>query len=142
MAWLLIGISLLSFSFFSYTATKRSLSGLEAIFLQFFLFSVGLLGSYIFGLHASAGAEIEKIKPLAKSALRRLWSLYDSISRVAEITAGHDHDSIKTIKIQAIVREQIATADDALADWQDLVPESVEELRKKVRSSSRRNQDD
>ena len=34
--------------------------------------------------------------------------------------------------IEAIVVEQISTADDALADWQDVVPESVAELTRSI----------
>ena len=49
-------------------------------------------------------------------------------------------DKTKIIKIEEIVRAQIATADDALADWEDLVPELVEELRQDLRN--RRNQYD
>ena len=33
-------------------------------------------------------------------------------------------------KLDAIVAEQLATADDALEDWRDIVPEDVEELTK------------
>ena len=31
-------------------------------------------------------------------------------------------------KLEVIAVEQISTADDALADWRDIVPEDVEEL--------------
>ena len=43
-------------------------------------------------------------------------------------------DKTKIVRIEEIVRAQIATADDALADWGDLVPESVEELRQDLRN--------
>jgi hypothetical protein len=32
-------------------------------------------------------------------------------------------------RLEAIVIEQLATADDALEDWRDIVPEDVKELR-------------
>ena len=34
-------------------------------------------------------------------------------------------------KLEAIVVEQIATANDALEDWRDIVPEDVKELMSK-----------
>ena len=37
-------------------------------------------------------------------------------------------------KLNALVIEQLATADDALEDWRDIVPEDVEELKQKLES--------
>ena len=47
-------------------------------------------------------------------------------------------DRTKIVRIEEIVRAQIATADVALADWEDLVPESVEELRQDLRNGGNR----
>ena len=56
-----------------------------------------------------------------------------SLSRVAIITESDDYDDSTKVKIiKAIVIEQIATANDALADWEDIVPKSVEELKKRM----------
>lgn len=68
--------------------------------------------------------------------------MYESMSRMATIINASElpDDKTKIIKIEEIVRAQIATADDALADWEDLVPEFVEELRQDLRN--RRNQYD
>lgn len=68
--------------------------------------------------------------------------MYESMSQMAAIINASElpDDKIKIIKIEEIVRAQIATADDALADWEDLVPEFVEELRQDLRN--RRNQYD
>ena len=46
-----------------------------------------------------------------------------------------EDDATKMKIIEAIVTEQIATVDDALSDWQDIVPESVEELRQGLRGT-------
>ena len=43
-----------------------------------------------------------------------------------------DDESSKIKIIRAIAIEQIETANDAMEDWQDIVPESVDELRKKM----------
>ena len=70
------------------------------------------------------------VEPHARSAFRRLISLYQSLSRVATIIEEEGNgDATKIEIVKAIVIEQIATANDALADWHDIVPESVEELR-------------
>jgi len=36
------------------------------------------------------------------------------------------------VKIEAIIAEQLVTADDALEDWRDIVPEDVKELEQRL----------
>lgn len=78
------------------------------------------------------------IKPLARSAFRRLLSLYLSLSRVANILASsQDFESredyeVMHAKLEGIVVEQLTTASDALEDWRDIVPEDVEELYQRL----------
>ena len=136
-ATLLISVSIVFMVLFAYVATRRPLTPVEAIGLQFFGLFAGLLGSYIFGRQGSIG---EIIKPYARSAFRRLISLYFSLSRVARIIEEDKHgDATSKINIiKAIVVEQIATANDALEDWQDVVPESVEELRRGMKIEEQR----
>ena len=99
------------------------------------------MGSYIFGLRASKDKVKEIIEPNARSAFRRLISLFRSLSRVARITESEKYDdSTKVEIIKAIVIEQIATANDALADWEDIVPKSVEELKKGMNSDDIRGE--
>ena len=109
---------------FGYNATQRPLTNVEAYIFQIFALFLGLTGSYVFGRQAAVTG------PHARSAFRRLVSLYRSIGRVANIIAEEEREdnATKMKIIEAIVREQITTANDALADWQDIVPESVEEL--------------
>ena len=88
-----------------------------------------------------AGREV--IKPHARSAFRRLFSLYMSISRVASIISmskdpENSHGTLG--KVEVIVREQLATADDALEDWRDIVPEEVDELSRKLQTNRMENQ--
>ena len=138
-ATLLICLSILVMSLFAYIATKRALTEIEAILLQFFALLAGIGGSYIFGRKTSKESIRETIEPHARSAFRRLISLYRSISHVATIIESEEprDDASKIDIIRAIVVEQIATADDALADWQDVVPEAVEEMRKEMRIAQR-----
>ncbi len=116
---------------FGYNATQRPLTNMEAYVFQTFALLAGLGGSYIFVRQAAITG------PHARSAFRRLASLYGSMGRVANIIAEEapEDDATKMKIIEAIVTEQIATVDDALSDWQDIVPESVEELRQGLRGA-------
>ena len=139
-ATLLIFLSIVVMSLFAFIATKRALTEIEAILLQFFALLAGIGGSYIFGRRTSKESMREAIEPHARSAFRRLMTLYRSISHVATIIESEEpprDDASKIDIIRAIVVEQIATADDALADWRDVVPEAVEEVRKEIRIAER-----
>ena len=116
---------------FGYRATERPLTELEAYGFQAVSLFLGLYGSYIFGRRVNKEDIEEFVKPQARSAFRRLVSLYRSISRVAQTVDGDDDDASKVAIVRAIVSEQIGAADDALEDWRDLVPDAVEELRSK-----------
>ena len=129
----LIAISVGVACLFAYVATSRTLTGLESVLLQSFSLLAGLGGSFIFGRHSARAAAREIIKPHARSAFRRLRSLYQSLYRVATtIESSQSVESpeypVVIAKIEAIVIEQIAMADDALEDWRDVVPEDVKEL--------------
>jgi hypothetical protein len=122
---------------FAYIATQRTLTSLESVILQAFALGAGLVGSFVFGRQSARDTAREMIKPHARSAFRRLLSLYQSLSRVgATIEESQKSDStghtITLAKLEAIVIEQLATADDALEDWRDIVPEDVEELRQSL----------
>ena len=132
---ILILTSIVLMGLFGYIATNRSLTEVEVIAFQFLSLFTALVGSYIFGRQTSKNNVKEMVEPYARSAFRRLISLFQSISRVAAIIEGDGNDSSKIQIIRAITIEQISTANDALADWQDIVPESVEELRREMQIS-------
>ena len=117
---------------FVYLASVRTLTNLENVLFQIFALATGLTGSFIFGRQSARAAAREMIEPHARSAFRRLRSLYDGLSRVAETIVGTEDDTVKLKMIEAIVVEHISTADDALADWQDMVPDSVAELTRTI----------
>ena len=124
---------------FMIVAAYRDLTALENVLLQVFSLGFGLLGSYVVGRESARDAAREMVKPHARSAFRRLLSLYGSLSRLAYAiqtirSDGNAHlDTMRVLdKLEAIVVEQIATADDALEDWRDIVPEDVAELRAKL----------
>ena len=130
----LLIICVLVASLFVYTATSRVLTPLEGVILQLFTLLAGLGGSVILGHQSARKAAREIIKPHARSAFRRLLSLYQSLARVAAtIDSSQDFESpeenqVTLAKLEAIVVEQLASADDAIEDWKDIVPEDVKDL--------------
>ena len=121
-------LSILLMLVFGLTATGRTLTQLEAFALHFFSLILGLYGSYMFGRRINKESIREFVKPQARSAFRRLCSLYRSIYRVEYVIDEEVDDEVKIAIIQAIVREQIDATDAAMEDWRDLVPEAVQDL--------------
>lgn len=141
---ILVVVALVIAVIFSIVATFRNLTGLENVLLQIFSLGIGLIGSYVLGKESASQAARELIKPHARSAFRRLLSLYRSLSRLAyaiqtarQVNNPDPTTSLVLDKLEGIVIEQIATADDALEDWRDIVPEDVEELHAKLVSMDR-----
>lgn len=106
---------------------------------QVFSLGTGLLGSYVFGRESATESAKDFIKPHARSAFRRLLSLYSSLSRLAlAIQSARPANNSEPLnyfvldRLESIVIEQIATANDALEDWRDIVPNDVEELIAKL----------
>lgn len=135
---ILVIVALVVACFSVYIASQREFTQLENALLQSFSLLFGLVGSFLFGRQSMRDAATEIIKPHARSAFRRLISLYESLSRVAlEIESSknskeNNSEKIALAKLEAIVIEQLATADDALEDWRDIVPSEVAELRKRL----------
>lgn len=126
-------------------ASQRPLTSLENTLLQAVSLGLGLIGSFLFGKQSATDAAKQIIKPHARSAFRRLISLYESLSRVGveiENSRGNQSEGITIARMEAIVVEQLATADDALEDWRDIVPEEVEELRGKLKTKKERGASD
>ena len=127
-----VGISI----FVAYIGTTRTLTGLENILLQIFALAASLIGSFIFGRQSAREAAREIIRPHARSAFRRVLFLYRSLARTSATiklsqTPESDEDPQVTLaKLDTIVTEQLAAADDALEDWRDIVPDDVKELTK------------
>lgn len=131
-----IGVSII----LAYTATQRTLSGLESILWQIFVFAGGLAGSFIFGRQSAPEAVKEILKPHARNAARYLISLYKSILRARSMASiglsrgfeSHEQYHIIHAYLSAIFTEQLATADDALENWRDILGEEVEDLIQKL----------
>lgn len=134
----LICVSVAGFIIFANVAAERTLSTLEGVFLQALSAVTGFTSTFMFGRRSAREAAAELVKPHARSAFRRLLSQYQSLHRMAAIIAAPPSsemsDREKLARIEEIAITQIGTADHALEDWEDIVPEDVAELRK-ARSS-------
>jgi hypothetical protein len=133
---LLIGMSVIGFVAFAKVATERPLTELEGVLLQAFSVSMGFIGTFMIGRQSARSAAMDIIKPHARSAFRRLLSQYQSLRRMATIVESSQGSEAPDQYEQALARlgeiaiAQISTADDALSDWEDIVPEDVMELRR------------
>ena len=135
----LIGLGILALVILVYIAATRDLSGLESVLLQIILLAIGSGISFFAGHRSAREAAEAIIKPHARSAFRRLLSLYRSLSRAAnaiESSQSSESDGdyqVVLARLEEIVAYQLMTADDALEDWNDIVPEDVKELEQKLR---------
>ena len=135
---LLITVSLVVLGAFWQVANTRSYTDLESYFLQISVALVGIAISFYSGRLSVREAAREIIKPYARSAFRRLVSLYRSISEVGRtIESSRNIESLDNYKmilaeLKGIVFWQLVTADDALEDWKDIVPEEVKKLDRKL----------
>ena len=83
VAGLLIFVAIGVSVFVVYITTTRTLTAVESILWQIFVLTAGLAGSFIFGRQSAKEAARKMIKPHARSAFRRLLSLYQSLRRAA-----------------------------------------------------------
>ena len=132
----LIGAFVLIAIGFIYVSSSRDLTSLESVLFQVFGIASGLAGSYVVGRETTKKAALELVKPHARSAYRRLLSLYSGLSRlVQEIQSSNSRFSENQTaldvldKIRAIAVELIYTSNDALEDWRDILPEELEKLK-------------
>jgi len=111
------------------------------VLLQFIFLAIGCGVSYWVGKTSVRKAAEEIVKPHAKSAFRRLLSLYENLSRAAnviqseKVSDSQENYQVTLARLEEIVATQLITADHALEDWNDIVPEEVEELKQKLQSN-------
>lgn len=127
------------------------LSSLELMLYQVIIFLLGLTGSYLFGQESAQAAAREIVRPHAVSAFRRVVSLYEALGRFtvsieerrSQLTrvANKADGSVPIPLVDASldllitqVTEQIGTANDAVADWRDIVPDEVERISRELRA--------
>ena len=85
---------------------------------------------------------MEVIRPHARSSFRRVVSLLQGLSAIANtLEESRNFDSIEKYhvamaRLEGLVSSQLIAADDALEDWRDIVPEEVSDLRSMLPPSS------
>ena len=140
---LILGLVALLTPFVPVTFT-RDFTSLENLLLQIISLTTGLVGSYIFGRQSAREAAKEVLKPHARNAARHLISLYKSVSRARAAAAiglpqrveSHENYYIIRGYLIAIFTEQLATADDALENWRDILEEELEDLIQKLQEDN------
>ena len=111
-------------------SATRPLSTLELALWQVVSLLLGLSGSYWFGRNAARDSARDVIRPHARSAVRSLLGLRDSLRALSHrIEDYQDEDADYRLEvIQAIVEEQMPVSDSAIEDWRDITPEDVAEI--------------
>ena len=108
----------------------RAPTPFETVLFQIVILITGLLGSYMYGKNSAAQAARDVIRPHARSAFRRVFSLYKSLynlsDRIEEMR--RDDPDPRLDVIQTTVDEQITTGQDALEDWRDIIQDDVDEI--------------
>lgn len=133
---ILVGLAIAVSIIFVIVSAYRDLSALENTLLQVFSLGLGLIGSYVIGQESAQQTAEDMIKPHARSAFRRLVSLTQSLSRLANTMhvirpdeSQNPQAAAIVDRLEAIVIEQISTAADALEDWRDVLPDDFNALR-------------
>lgn len=109
---------------------------------------LSVYASYRFGSRQAAESGAERIRPHARSAFRRVLTIYGGIGRVVRAAQRErEHltgladgagkvrllDADNSLRLlEAIAAEQARTADDALSDWRDIVPDEVAKVEAHV----------
>ena len=138
----LIGLGILALIILVYIAATQELSSLGRVLLQIILLAISSAISLFAGQKSAREAAGEILKLHARSAFRRLLSLYQSLSRAATViesaqsSKSDENYQVILARLEEIVTEQLATADDALEGWNDIVPEDMEKLLNQKRRPS------
>ena len=131
--FLLLGIFLAAAVGFVILNFFRSVSPVENALFQILISATGLLGSYLFGKSSARAGALDVVRPHARAAFRRVTTLYNGLYRLSirieELKERGPDDRLDLV--QALVDEQIATGQDAIEDWRDIVPAEVEEIERR-----------
>ena len=113
-----------------FVAQSRPLTPLEGVLFQLVILAAGLSASYMIGKNAAMEAARGLILPHARSAFRRVLSLYASLDNLSGMIEGMRRDAPdhRLDVIHAIVDGQIYTGEDALEDWRDIIPDDVDDM--------------
>ena len=136
----LICVGILVLSTLIYMATRTS-SGLTSVLLQLFSLVISS-GISIFGGHLLSQRRSQRTgKPHARSALRRLITLYNNLSRAGYALQSLPKETVEDYRVlltqlEEIIVEQLFAADDAIEDWADIIPEEVAQFKRASESDN------
>lgn len=125
--WLVFTIALCAMIVVS---SLRTLTQLETLLFQAVTLGTGLLGSYRFGRNVAHDAAYDVIRPHARSALRSILTLHDSLQRLVHRieTLKADGPDHRLDLVQAIIEEHIPLGSSAVEDWRDVARDDVDEV--------------
>ena len=120
-----------------YVSSGRPLTPLESILLEIVILGTGVWASYLFSQRSARIAAQQLVKPHARSAFRRVKSLYSGLFYLKRLIDLHKEPnaeaSNQVVKvIEAVVDQQVYTVADALEDWRDIVPKEVADLERQL----------
>lgn len=127
---------------------------LATSFLQAITFVFGIYGSFVLGKDASRAAAQEQVRQHARSAFRRVLTLYGALGRLTDQAAiertfldgkkdpasgmvSLDLAQMSLDKLRLMAVEQSATGEDALEDWRDLAPDEVARIEAQASKGAR-----
>ena len=122
LAGFLVLVSIGVAGFVAYTATQRTLTGLESTLLQIFTLAIGLTGSFILVVSRFVRQQRKSSSSVPSPRSDAFFSLYKNLSRAAHIiesVKGKSHIMnyhLALARLEEIVKSQLMTADDALKD--------------------------
>lgn len=113
-----------------FIASSRQLTPLEDVLFQILILAAGISGSFIVGRISASSAARDVIRPHARSAFRRVFSLYKSLYNLSDRieTMRRDNPDPRLDVIRATLDAQITTGQDALEDWRDIIKDDVDEI--------------
>ncbi len=133
------------------TSGERPLSQRETALFQIIEVGLTLVGAFFVGQRSANAAAADIVRPHARSAFRRLTSLYEGLGRLGrsindrriflgrvsnktKSTVDMDHVEAQLDILAVQVIAELATANDAMEDWRDLVPDEVAKLERAAAS--------
>ena len=115
------------------------LTELENTLFQVISLGIGILGSFLLGGATAKENAINIVRPHAKSAFRRVLSLYgslyrlrDTMERIMRDLDGNPEAMTALERLKDLVTEQIETSAHTLEDWDDLVPDELANIKEKL----------
>lgn len=111
------------------TSIVRDLTTFEMLLIQILMLGAGVASSALMG-RAQAARDV--IRPHARSALRQLLVLGDSLHRLSGRIEGFraSGDDPRLDYIQTVIDEQMLMGRRAVENWRDIVQDEVDEVYK------------